>query len=77
MSPIHEQQEIGQKVLQQLLKKSSLGEFCKIENVLQARVPLLKFVDVKSGLNCDLTFFNRLAFMNSYFIKKCLDVDPR
>ena len=73
----YEQQEFGQKVLQRLLEKGNQSEFCGINNVLNARVPLLKFVDVKSGLKCDLTFFNTMAFMNSIFIKKCLEVDPR
>ena len=75
--PYYEQRELGQKVLQRLLEKGNQSEFHDIVNVLSARIPLLKFVDVNSGLECDLTFFNRLASMNSFFIKKCLEVDPR
>ena len=48
-----------------------------IENIPNARVPIIKFLHSKSGIHCDLSFSNRRALMNSRFIKMCLEVDSR
>ena len=52
-------------------------EFGDLQDVLNARVPILKFTQIKSGIKCDLSFSNRMALRNSKFVKKCLEVDER
>ena len=58
-------------------QKKSLQQFGELKAVFNARTPILKFVHIDSGLKCDLSFSNRMALMNSKFIKKCLEVDSR
>ena len=58
-------------------QNKSLNEFGELKAVFNARIPILKFVHISSGLKCDLSFSNRMALMNSKFIKKCLEVDSR
>ena len=67
------------EILESISKKfkENLEEFNNIEEILSARIPIIKFVHVKSGLKCDLSISNRLALMNSKFIKKCLEIDSR
>ena len=52
-------------------------EFDEVEAIFNARTPILKFVHVESGLKCDLSFGNKMALMNSKFIKKCSKLDVR
>ena len=54
-----------------------LQQFGELKAVFNARTPILKFVHIDSGLKCDLSFSNRMALMNSKFIKTCLEVDSR
>ena len=59
------------------IQNKRLQQFGELEAVFNARTPILKFVHIDSGLKCDLSFSNRMAWMNSKFIKKCLEVDSR
>ena len=52
-------------------------EFGNLKDVLNAHVPILKFSHIKSGIKCDLSFSNRMALMNSKFLRKCLEIDTR
>jgi DNA polymerase sigma len=45
--------------------------------ILSARVPIIKFVHVKTGLSCDLSFKNQMAVMNTEFIRLCVEADSR
>ena len=53
------------------------NEFDEVEAIFNARTPILKFVHVETGLKCDLSFGNKMALMNSKFIKKCSKLDVR
>ena len=66
------------KIMKDIHKKfHRMKEFGELKAVFYARTPILQFVHIGSGLKCDLSFSNRMALMNSKFIKKCLEVDSR
>ena len=78
MSKVCNQQN-PKKTLKNIMAKLKENEnqFGGIKDVLNARIPIIKFLDIKSGLKCDLSISNRMALANSKFIKKCLEVDSR
>ena len=74
-----QQQKMGRQMLDKLqnCQKSDMNELHGIEGILSATVPIIKFVHTKSGIECDLSFSNRRALINSRFIKMCLEIDSR
>jgi len=76
---IQRQLKMGRQILDKLqnCQKSDMNELHGIEGILSATVPIIKFVHSKSGIECDLSFSNRRALINSRFIKMCLEVDSR
>ena len=70
--------KIRMEILHRLqYQKNSKEKLDGIENIPNARVPIIKFLHSESGIHCDLSFSNRRALMNSRFIKMCLEVDSR
>ena len=71
--------EIIKEVYEKFAYKQNkrLQQFGELKAVFNARTPIIKFVHINFGLKCDLSFSNRMALMNSKFIKKCLEVDSR
>ena len=43
------------KEIHQILQEKQ-NEFSDLKDVLNARVPILKFTQIKSGIKCDLSF---------------------
>ena len=48
----------------------------KVISIPAARVPIVKCVDATSGLNCDLSFKNKMAVYNTKFILDICNSDP-
>ena len=48
-----------------------------VHGIPQARVPIVKFVHLKTGLSIDLSFKNQMAVMNTEFIRCCVSFDSR
>ena len=76
---IQRQLKMGRQILDKLqnCQNSDMNELYGVEGILSATVPIIKFVHSKSGIECDLSFSNRRALINSRFIKMCLEVDSR
>jgi len=76
---IQRQLKMGRQILDKLqnCQNSDMNELHGIEGILSATVPIIKFVHSKSGIECDLSFSNRRALINSRFIKMCLEIDSR
>jgi len=61
----------------------SLGEELKRRGMLEvlplpsARVPIVKFVDARSGLHCDICVNNELALHNTRLLRTYAHLDPR
>ena len=72
-------QQNPQEMLKMIMAKlkENQNQFGGFKDAFNARIPIIKFVDIKSGLKCDLSISNRMALANSKFIKKCLEVDYR
>lgn len=49
----------------------------RIVPISQARVPIVKFVHRVTGIQCDISFKNKSAVLNSEFIRFCSEVDSR
>jgi len=48
---------------------SKSGEFKNIEEICDARVPILKFYHIPTKLNCDVSFKSGMSLMNTKLIK--------
>ena len=48
-----------------------------VTGIPAARVPIVKFIHLKSGLSVDLSFKNKTAVMNTEFIRCCVNADSR
>ena len=75
-SNIQRQLKMGRQILDKL-QNCQNSDINGIEGILSATVPIIKFVHSKSGIECDLSFSNRRALINSRFIKMCLEIDSR
>ena len=42
-----------------------------------ARVPIVKFIHIKTALSVDLSFRNPMAVLNTDFIRLCVEADSR
>ena len=69
-----EMRKAVQKITHSLRKNTNVVNVCGIPN---ARVPIVKFVHFKTALSCDLSFKNRMAVLNSEFIRLCIELDSR
>ena len=66
--------EIGEKIY--LALETSPNKI-KVQSILNARVPIVRFVDKSSGITGDLSFTTQMAVMNTRFLQLCQKVDPR
>eukprot|EP00899_Mesostigma_viride_P000512 jgi/Mesvir1/10461/Mv22800-RA.1 len=61
-----------------LLRQSGSGVFItNSQLIFGARIPLLKFIDERTGLRCDVTIDNGAAVTKSLFVGQISRVDPR
>jgi len=51
--------------------------FVHIQPITHARVPIVKFVEPQSGMQCDISLSNALALRNSALLRFYSDLDPR
>jgi len=66
--------EIGEKIY---LALETNPNMIKVQSILNARVPIVRFVDKSSGITGDLSFTTQMAVMNTRFLQLCQKVDPR
>lgn len=71
-----EQRKAGSRITKQLrtLPKHLVAN---VLGVLNARVPIVKFIHVKTGLSVDLSFKNKMSVLNTEFIRLCVEADSR
>jgi len=50
---------------------------CRIHPITGARVPIVKFIHRRTGINCDMSFKNRASVLNSEYIRFCTEMDHR
>ena len=62
------------KMTKNLRKNTSVVNVHCIPN---ARVPIVKFAHADTSLSCDLSFKNRMAVLNTEFIRLCIESDSR
>ena len=62
------------KMTKNLRKNTSVVNVHCIPN---ARVPIVKFAHAETSLSCDLSFKNRMAVLNTEFIRLCIESDSR
>jgi len=60
--------------LANVLREKNMKRVIPIEN---ARIPICKFKDPSTGLNCDLSVNNRIATYNSELIRRYTELDQR
>ena len=71
--PVSQQQSV--RTAAKLLRE--LPSCSRVHPILQARVPIVKFTDRDTGVQCDISFKNRLSVVNTAWIRLCVDSDPR
>eukprot|EP01114_Cavostelium_apophysatum_P023288 TRINITY_DN8724_c0_g1_i2.p1 TRINITY_DN8724_c0_g1~~TRINITY_DN8724_c0_g1_i2.p1 ORF type:complete len:395 (+),score=68.20 TRINITY_DN8724_c0_g1_i2:85-1269(+) len=67
--------ELG--AIRQLRKVLWREGFVDIEAILGARVPIVRFKDPQTSLQCDICVNNRLAVVNSRLVHHYTEIDPR
>ena len=70
---ISEQQKV--RIARRVL--SNIQQISRMTAILSARVPILKFIHRPTGIQCDISFKNRMSVMNTEYIRLCLTADPR
>lgn len=53
------------------------GHVTRVESILTARVPIVKFVDLGTGIECDLSVDNRDGIEKSEIIHQISAIDER
>ena len=71
--PVSQQQKV--RTAAKILR--GVPECSRVHPILQARVPIVKFTDRDTGVQCDISFKNRLSVVNTAWIRICVDADPR
>ncbi|XP_059094948.1 speckle targeted PIP5K1A-regulated poly(A) polymerase-like [Tigriopus californicus] len=51
--------------------------FANIKRIFEAQTPIIKFVHVSTGIQCDINCSNRMAYLNTQFIETILGWDPK
>lgn len=51
--------------------------FCVLETIYNARVPIIRLVHVPTNTTCDVNFSSMFGYLNSCFIMRILNYDPR
>ena len=71
--PVSQQQKV--RTAAKILR--GVPECSRVHPILQARVPIVKFTHRDTGVQCDISFKNRLSVVNTAWIRQCVDADPR
>ena len=72
-----EEQKKACDIITKQLRTFRANVVCNVMGIPAARVPIVKFVHMKTGLSCDLSFKNPMAVMNTEFIRMCVQADSR
>ena len=62
-----------QKVRQAYKILSSIPQCCRLQSIINARVPILKFIHRPTGIHCDVSFKNRMSVRNTAYIRMCTE----
>lgn len=66
-----------QKVKSAMKVLREIPQCSRLQPVLGARVPILKFIHRPTGIHCDISFKNRASVRNTEYIRFCLEMDRR
>ena len=72
-----EQKKACQKITAFLRSAKNQKYIANVAGVPQARVPIVKFIHIKTALSVDLSFRNPMAVLNTDFIRLCVEADSR
>lgn len=64
-------------VLKELKGAGIVDETKEIKRLYKTRVPLLKFVDSSTGIDCDITVGNSEGIFKSFALQLLIDIDAR
>jgi len=66
-----------QKVRSAMKVLREIPQCSRLNPILAARVPILKFVHRPTGIHCDISFKDRTSVRNTEFIRFCTETDTR
>ena len=55
----------------------SIPQYSRLTQIINARVPILKFIHRPTGISCDISFKNRMSVRNTEYIRLCTKTDTR
>ena len=56
---------------------SSVPQCSRMQPIINARVPIIKFIHRPTGIHCDVSFKNRMSVRNTAYIRLCTETDAR
>jgi DNA polymerase sigma len=75
--PLSEEQALKKNYVSQLTQFLGKHHMRNVKPLFNARVPIVKFVDPDSGLNCDICVNNILAVHNTHLLRTYASLDIR
>ena len=72
-----EQIRATSKIASLLRREQNQKYIGNVVGISKARVPIVKFVHIKSGISVDLSFRNPMAVLNTDYIRLCIEADSR
>ena len=56
---------------------ASVPQISRLQSIINARVPIIKFIHRPTGIHCDVSFKNRMSVRNTAYIRLCTEADAR
>ena len=56
---------------------TSVPQVSRMQPIINARVPIIKFIHRPTGIHCDVSFKNRMSVRNTAYIRLCTEADAR
>ena len=56
---------------------ASVPQVSRMQPIINARVPIIKFIHRPTGIHCDVSFKNRMSVRNTAYIRLCTETDSR
>ncbi|QDZ22133.1 PAP-associated domain-containing protein [Chloropicon primus] len=66
-----------QQVVKQMARLLRRNRMSKVIPIPKARVPIVKFIEPETGIECDICVNNLLAVENTSLLRKYSEIDPR
>ena len=63
--------------ISKILRQHRSDVVSNVIGIPKARVPIVKFVHMKTGLSCDLSFKHKMSVLNTEWIRLCGEADSR